>query len=95
MRRTAEVLAAISMALLVTGCTDTAAKQSSQPPNVTREGTSPLRWHDCSADIEASFLSEHRCGTLVVPQDRHDGGAGTLDLAVIQVWPSASSRERA
>ena len=46
-----------------------------------------MRWHECSADIEASFLSRHRCGTLVVPQDRDGGGAGSLDLAVVQVWP--------
>ena len=87
MRRTAAVLTAISLALLVTSCTDTAAKQSPQPPNVTHQATSPLHWHECSADIEASFLSRHRCGTLVVPQDRDGGGAATLDLAVIQVWP--------
>ena len=87
MRRTAAVLAAISVALLVAGCTGSAAEQTSQPTNVTREGTSPLRWHECSADIEARFLSRHRCGTLVVPQDRDRGGAGSLDLAVVQVWP--------
>ena len=51
------------------------------------QADSPLRWHDCSADIEAGFISRHRCGTLVVPQDRTDDAAGTLDLAVIQVWP--------
>ena len=37
--------------------------------------------------IEATFLSRHRCGTLVVPQDRSDGTAQSLDLAVMQVWP--------
>jgi len=87
MKRMAAVLAAISAVLLITGCTDDAAERGSQPPKGTPGTSSPLRWHDCSADIEASFLSRHRCGTLVVPQDRSDRGAGSLELAVLQVWP--------
>lgn len=77
------------MSLLVNACTGDATQQSSQPSTATREttDTSPLRWHECNSDIEASFLSRHRCGTLVVPQDRDGGRAGSLDLAVIQVWP--------
>lgn len=87
MRSTA-VVAAISAALLITGCTGDAAKPSSQPPDATGSTHTPtLRWHECSADIDARFLSRHRCGTLVVPQSRDDAGAGSLDLAVIQAWP--------
>lgn len=84
--RRAAVLAVTSLALAVAACTGDGVEPSGGPSRDRVEAGSPLRWHDCPAEVEVSFLSPHRCGTLVVPRDRN-GGAGTLDLAVIQVWP--------
>ena len=89
MRRSAALLAAIAVGLLVSGCTSGGGESTTPPTADAGTNASPLTWHDCAAEIEASFLSHHRCGTLVVPQDRtgNDGGAGSLDLAVVEVWP--------
>ncbi len=87
MTRALGVLAAISLALLIAGCTDDADDQSRRRPSTPARSTRRCNGTTARPDIEAGFLSEHRCGTLVVPQDRDDAGAGTLDLAVIQVWP--------
>ncbi len=87
MTRPASVMAAISVALLLTGCTGDGVERAAPTPSDTGGAESPLRWHDCSAEIEAGFLSRHRCGTLVVPQDRSDSSVQSLDLAVMQVWP--------
>ncbi len=73
MRRSRVLLAAVSVALLASGCTAGDGGRGSRPPADSGQTASPLSWHDCTADIEASFLSRHRCGTLVVPQDRTGG----------------------
>ena len=78
------VAVAVGVTLVVAACT------GDKPPEPQRPKSSPasaLQWHDCAAAIEATFLSEHRCGTLTVPQDRTDPDGSTLDLAVLQVWP--------
>ncbi len=80
MRRTAALLGAVALASAVAACT------GDHPPGDKEAGTA-LHWHECSAAIEATFLSEHRCGTLTVPQDYSTPDGPTLDLAVLQVWP--------
>ncbi len=82
MRRTAAILGAVAVALTLAlaACTGDPHREKPDP-------ASALRWHDCDAGIEASFLSEHRCGTLTVPADYGAPDGSTLDLAVLEVWP--------
>ncbi len=80
MRPTAAILGAIAVAVAVAACTG-------DPQQENTASGSALRWHKCGAAIEATFLSEHRCGTLTVPQDYSAPDGPTIDLAVLQVWP--------
>lgn len=82
MRLPARLVAAASVTLAVAACTT-----DSEPKTDPNSTSSILRWHGCTAEIETTFLSKHRCGTLTVPQDRTDPHSRTLDLAVLQVWP--------
>lgn len=48
---------------------------------------STLVWGDCPADVEATFLARHQCGTLTVPVNRSRPDGPTLDLLVARAWP--------
>jgi hypothetical protein len=79
MRSTAGIVGAVAVAVAVAACTG--------DPHQENPAASALHWHECGAAIEATFLSEHRCGDLTVPQDYTAPDGPTLDLAVLQVWP--------
>ena len=82
MRSYVRLVAAASATLTVAACTIGA-----EPAADRRSTSEVLRWHDCTPELETTFLSRHRCGTLTVPQDRDNPAGPTLDLAVLQVWP--------
>lgn len=89
MTKPTTALLAMWVALGIAACTTDREPRSQGSPGDEsgREVRPALRWHDCAAEIEATFLSKHRCGTLTVPQDRTESGGLALDLAVVQVWP--------
>ena len=46
-----------------------------------------LTWGDCPADVEATFVSRHECGTLTVLADRAEPNGPTIDLLLVRAWP--------
>jgi pimeloyl-ACP methyl ester carboxylesterase len=53
----------------------------------TRSFKPTLKWGECPADVEVTFLSRHQCGVLTVPEDRNKSNGHTVELLVVKVWP--------
>jgi pimeloyl-ACP methyl ester carboxylesterase len=76
MRRTIPVT--LTACLLLLGCTATHARAQFRPT---------LKWGKCPADVEATFVSKHKCGYLTVLEDRSKPTGGTVRLLVAKVPP--------
>ncbi len=53
-----------------------------------------LRWGACPADIEATFLSAHRCGVLTVLENRAEPRGRQLELLLLRVPPVGDAPSR-
>jgi pimeloyl-ACP methyl ester carboxylesterase len=55
--------------------------------SVSSARPSALRWGECPADVEATFISPHECGILTVLADRAEPDGPTIDLLLVRAWP--------
>lgn len=76
---------ALAGGLLLAACDGTGPAGSDAGAGADESG---LAWHECPDNVTLAVTTKHRCGTLTVPVDRDDPGAGTLDLAVFEAWPA-------
>ncbi len=74
------------VALVLVSCGPDAAHQSVFRPT--------LSWGACPADIEATFLSAHRCGVLTVLENRAEPRGRRLELLVLRVPPVGDTPPR-